>query len=349
MEFGINKLNNEMNFCLMTTVNYLTKALVMYDTLETVLNKDFHLYYFAFDEETAKILQKLNYPRITVIKLRELEDRYPELLSVKSERSKAEYFFTCSPLIIEFLLDKFSLKTVIYVDADLYFYKSPEIIIEEMNNHSVLITEHGYYPPLKKMPKGKYCVQFIPFKNDDSGNEVLNDWKRKCLDWCYMREEDGKWADQGYLNEWIDLFPDSVIVMKNKGAGIASWNLEGYEFYKETAELKAFSKEIKKRVDVIFFHFHGVKIYKNGLISAGISKSKKNVYRLVYKNYIKKLNDKEKEILAMGGASRKMLKYDKWSDNSFIFFLKIMRRILLPKKNDMVFFFKIKNNYIWLP
>ena len=273
MEFGINK---KLVFCIMTTANYLTKALVMYDSLLKECKGGFTLYYFAFDDQTYQYLIKLNFEHIVPISIKSLEACYPELEKTKTNRTVAEYFFTCTPHIVDYVLKKHETNHVTYLDADLYFYNDPNIILNELENNSVLITEHRHFPPVKNHPSGKYCVQFIPFVNDEYGNKVISWWKQKCIEWCYLREEDGKFGDQGYLNNWPQLF-DNIVVMNNRGGGVAQWNFDAYDIYKEKDRIKAFNKEVNKDVDIIFYHFQGLRIFLNNLMILGIFSKDKNV------------------------------------------------------------------------
>ncbi len=175
MAFGT---NDKLNFCLMTTANYLTKALVMYDSLVKESKNDFNFFYFTFDELTYEYLKKINYKNIIPIKLQELESFYPELLETKKNRGKAEYFFTCTPHIIDYALKNYDITHVTYLDADLFFYDDPITIYNELKDNSVLITDHRYYPPNNESVSGKYCVQFIPVMNDEYGNKVI-DWYKE--------------------------------------------------------------------------------------------------------------------------------------------------------------------------
>ena len=332
----------------MTTANYLTKALVMYDSLQTVRGDDFHLYYFAFDDATYDILKKLNYPNITVIHLHELEGQNDALRSVKEKRSKAEYFFTCTPQIIDYCLKKFHLNNIVYVDADLYFYADPKILFDEMKGKSVLITEHNYYPPVQSHPSGRFCVQFVPFINNGDGNEVLADWKGKCLDWCYMRAENGKWADQGYLTEWPERF-SQVHIMQNPGAGLAGWNIDRYRFKMTDSGPIVYDRILKKNIDLVFFHFHGLKIYENKLLSTGIPKNNMDVFKTLYEPYIKKLSEKESELINMLNEDRKILEYESWRDSFYLFIAKEIKRLIIHRKKDIIYCFKMGEYYRWLP
>ena len=107
------------NLCTLFDSFYLSRALVMYDSLIKT-NFDFHLYVFAFDQLSYDILQKLNLEKITTVSLSEFEDE--KLLSVKNIRTKAEYCWTSTPSIIQYSIKKFNLPDCTYIDADLYFF-----------------------------------------------------------------------------------------------------------------------------------------------------------------------------------------------------------------------------------
>ena len=140
-----------------------------------------------------------------------------------------------------------------YLDADLFFYSSPDPIFKEFPNHSILIHEHRFTPSLKHLEQcGKYNVGLLCFRNDCSGMEVLNWWRKRCIEWCYMRVEDGKYADQLYLNDWPTRFK-GVRVLENIGAGVAPWNHEQYAY-----SIDVSNKILVNGKCLIFYHFHGL-------------------------------------------------------------------------------------------
>ena len=93
---------------------------------------------------------------------------------------------------------------MIYIDADMRFYSDPKILADEMKDKSVLISQNIvtllYYDQTHL--SGKYCVQFVGFRNDDRGMKALRWWRNACLEWCYARTEDGKFGDQKYIDDW---------------------------------------------------------------------------------------------------------------------------------------------------
>jgi hypothetical protein len=283
------------NFCTLFNTKYLSRGLALYYSLEKVCQK-FHLYIFAFDDQTNEILTKLNLEHATIISLSQLEDK--DLLSVKSGRTVAEYCWTATPSTIFYVIKKFNIESCTYVDADVYFYSSPNIIFDELADNSILITEHRFSHEYRKDEKnnGKYCVQFITFKNDTYGLEALIWWKDQCIIWCYNRHENGKFGDQKYLNDWTTRFR-KVHVMQHLGGGLAGWNISQHEFFKDKENFYGIEKKTSSKFDIIFYHFHYLKYYTNGKLDLGpriISESAKQYF---YKPYLKELDEIKQKIV----------------------------------------------------
>ncbi|PWT96530.1 MAG: glycosyl transferase [Bacteroidetes bacterium] len=246
-----------INFCTLFDSNYLTRGLALYRSLERV-SPAFHLYVVTFDDQSFEYLSSLRLESLTPISLKEFEDQ--ELLKVKPTRSVAEYCWTCTPSIILYCIQKYHLPSCTYVDADMIFYNDPQLLLDEMDGESVLITSHRFTSEYDQTDHGIYCVQFMFFKNDRDGLTVLNWWRQKCIEWCYARLEDGKFGDQKYLDDWPIRFK-GVHVLEQPGGGVAPWNVQQYEFHYEEKVLKLRYQKAGASFPVVFFHFHGMKIY----------------------------------------------------------------------------------------
>jgi len=253
-----------LNFCTLFDTNYLARGLAMYESLSKVCSS-FHLYVFAFDDECYTYLKQEELPYMTPVSLNEFEN--DALLGVKHSRSTAEYCWTSTPFTILYCLEKFSLPSCTYLDADMIFYSDPQVLVDEMGQKSVLISKHGY-PRLydQSWYSGIYCVQFMYFKNNADGLHVLNWWKDRCIEWCYARLEDGKFGDQKYLDDWPTRF-SSVHVLQHPGGGLAPWNLIRYNVYKDGDLISISEKGKTGRHNVVFFHYHGVKFFADGKVS----------------------------------------------------------------------------------
>ncbi|MFA6598971.1 MAG: glycosyl transferase [Ignavibacteriaceae bacterium] len=283
------------NFCTLFDTHYISRGLTLYYSLEKNC-EDFHVYIFAFDDKCFSILTQLQLKKATIISLKEFEDE--ELLRIKPSRSIGEYCWTSTSSTILFILEKYKVESCTYLDADLNFYSSPKPIFDELGDGSILLTEHRYSPEFVKSDfkkSGKYCVQFITFKNDERGLTALRWWRERCLEWCFAYYEDGKFGDQLYLEDWTERF-EGVHVMQHLGGGLAGWNVQQYDFISKDGKYFGIEKTTQKEFEVIFYHFHYLLFYSNGDIELGRRYLSPEVHNYFYKPYIQQL-EKAKEII----------------------------------------------------
>lgn len=279
-----------LSFCTLFDSNYLTRGLSMYYSLIDQ-TEDFHLYIYAFDEFCVEVLNKLALPNVTVVPLAELEDA--SLLRVKPTRTKVEYCWTCTSSTILYTLKKFGASVCTYLDADLFFFSEPSVLVNEMGSNSILLTSHRYTKKYDKTDKsGKYCVQFISFRNDKRGTNALNWWREVCLDWCYARNEDGKFGDQKYLDDWLSRF-EGVHELEHLGGGVAPWNIQQYQFTKRDGQMWGLEKATKRNFKLVFYHFHDIRFLIKDRVDLGFYFLPKDVIQLMYKPYLRSIMDKE--------------------------------------------------------
>jgi hypothetical protein len=239
-------------------------------------------------------------PNITPIALEDFEDE--ELLAVKPTRSSAEYCWTCTPAVILYCIEKYTLPSCTYIDADMIFYHDPALLIAEMGAKSVLISEHRYTQDYDQSKNsGIYCVQFMCFKNDSHGMKALRWWRDRCIEWCYARHEEGKFGDQKYLDDWLTRF-EGVHVLQHPGGGVAPWNLQQFRFIEKDARLYILEQKTGKTFPLVFFHFHGVKFYSDHYVSCceALYQIDSSVKQLVYLPYFAKLMQIEDQLKIQG-------------------------------------------------
>jgi hypothetical protein len=288
-----------LNFCTLFDKNYLSRGIALYNSLAENCG-EFHLYIFAFDETAGRILNELNLEKATVISLKDFEDE--QLLEVKPTRSVAEYCWTSTSSTILYVLENYNVESCTYLDADMFFYSDPSVLLEEMGSKSILITEHRYSPQYNKEVKsGKYCVQFVTFKNDENGLKALRWWRDRCLEWCYARYEDGKFGDQLYLDDWTERF-EGVHVLEHPGGGIAAWNVQQYEFFTRNEKIWGRDKKTGNEFIVVFYHFHYLRFLKDGRIELGRRTLTENVIDTFYKPFINYLDDIKENVLAIDSS-----------------------------------------------
>jgi hypothetical protein len=280
------------NFCTLFDSNYSSRGLTLYRSLEKVCD-NFHLYIFAFDDRSFAVLQKLDLRKATIISLKEFEDA--ELLRVKPTRSRAEYCWTSTSSTILYVLEKYTVDMCTYLDADMMFFESPKALFDEMGDDSVLITEHRYSPRYNKEAlSGKYCVQFVSFRNNEQGLGVLRWWRERCIEWCYARFEEGKFGDQKYLDDWTTRFT-SVHELQHLGGGMAAWNVQQYDVFEKNGKLFGKEKISGHEFPVIFYHFHYLRFLNKDRIELGRRLLSDSVLRLLYVPYLIELEKAKRE------------------------------------------------------
>ena len=231
------------NFVTLFDSFFLPQGLALYESLKKNI-PNFVLWVICMDPKTQLTLDSLMLTNIKTIDLNNVET--PILQSLKKLRTRAEYCWTLSPFSIKWIFEiDDKIDRITYVDADMYFFKSPTRIFNEFenSNKSVLITEHAYDADYDQTAEsGHYCVQFMIFKRNIS-EPVRKWWEDKCVEWCYSRLEDGKFGDQKYLDDWSERFSEYVHVLSQIDVFQGPYNAKRFPYSKAIA-----------------FHFSGFKI-----------------------------------------------------------------------------------------
>lgn len=261
--------------CTLYNSLYLDKGLVMYDSL-CECAKDFKLYVLCMDDKCYEVLGDIKQNNLIPIRLADFEAGDEELLTAKSSRSIGEYCWTCSSSLIRFVLLHCDESSCTYIDADMFFYKDPQVLIEEMMNvgKSVMVVPHRFPDEIKDVAKtvGTYCVEFNTFLNNEESISALNYWRSRCLECCSNLGDGIHWGDQKYLEEIVDRF-DCAYVCQNTGAGVAPWNIP---LYKE-GDINS----------IVFYHFQSVAYINRHRIDSGIKANRRDVdYALVDRLYV---------------------------------------------------------------
>jgi hypothetical protein len=279
-------------FCTLFDSGYLFKVLALYDSLERHCER-FHLTALCVDEEAERLLRLLTLPNMSVLPLAELESGDPGLAATKADRNRFEYCCTATPALPLHLLEtRPELDEITYLDADLFFFSDPEPLFAEMGEASVLITPHRFPDYLRHYEaNGIFNVQFMTFRRDERGLAALRWWHDRCLEWCYLRLEDGKFADQKYLDDWPDRF-EGVHVLRHPGGGLAPWNIDRHTLRREDGRVLVDGEPL------VFFHFHRVRMRVDGgydwrapgYLGLGAARE------VVYRPYLAALDEAKREV-----------------------------------------------------
>lgn len=240
-------------YCTLLDATFLPQLLALHASLKRHASP-FRLWIICLDEETRTALELLALHATTLIPVSELESQ--ALLAVKPQRLPVEYCWTLTPFVFDAVFQREpDAGRVTYLDSDLFFFRSPEILIAEFeqSGKDVLVTEHAYAPEYDQTAtSGRFCVQFLTFTNSGIARQIRSRWQAQCLEWCFARPENGKFGDQRYLDEWPNRFGSSVHIYSEPAHTVAPWNV----------------RHLAKRgnLNPVFFHFHGVRLLTSGVV-----------------------------------------------------------------------------------
>ena len=238
----------------------------------------FRLWILCMDELVEQQLRKLVLPHVSLIPLQEVET--DALLDVKNGRTRGEYCWTLTPFTPQAVFDRDpSVQRVTYLDADMFFFDSPQILLEEFaaSGKHVLITEHAYAPEYDQSEtSGRFCVQFMTFRRTQEGAHVMRWWQDRCIEWCFSRFEDGKFGDQKYLNDWPVRFAGEVHVLQQVEKTLAPWNVKHLE-------------TVSGALAPVFYHFHALRIVNKNLVMLYLRYQIGKAGLVLYEEYMRTL------------------------------------------------------------
>lgn len=311
-----------LNFCTLFDSYYLDKGIALYQSLEQV-SDNFTLYVFCFDDRSFQILREKAYPHMIALHHSVFETE--ELLEIKKGRSKAEYCWTCTAVIIEYVLEHYPVESCTYLDSDLYFYADPQILFEEIekNHADVVIVPHRFKDNKKgcqlEERNGKYCVQFNYFSQTENAWKVLMWWKEKCFEWCYDIPEPDRMGDQKYLNHWVRDF-EGVWELQYLGGGVAPWNLEQYQICKSEGSGWTMKNNEGIMFKLVFYHFQNLRYLPGNKVNIKSQTKNKELKYRIYIPYLKRIEQIRRDLQSQYGISFEPKKLQR-SSNAIVGFL----------------------------
>lgn len=242
-------------YCTYFDDRYLTKGVAMIRSLRRH-EPDAQVWVLCLNERAKQILDDLAEPGIVAVALAEFEAGDEALAAAKVDgRNTVEYYFTITPSLVRYVLNRTRAEMVTYLDGDLWFVASPEPIYREMGDASILIIPHRFAQPQRHRERyGIYNVGWNSFRNDAAGRACLEWWRDRNIEWCFdwVDEVNGRFCDQRYLDYFQEKFA-GVHVLQHCGANLAPWNVGARAITKVDDKVYADGQE------VLFFHFHGMK------------------------------------------------------------------------------------------
>lgn len=206
----------------------MLKSLREFDSISTI-------FLFVIGEISPNL--RIEFEKIHV-EIKSVNEILPsEILShVQNSRSYLSTLWTYPALILDREIEKKSDWTdIVYLDADLYFFGSPEVCWKEIPQGNIAIVRHNFSERLAELfpDSGEFNVSWVSMPVNDIGRKCARKWAEECYSLCPDTpiQLNGRtiYGDQRYLDTWPTTFKNSLTILENPGIGLAPWNFENYE------------------------------------------------------------------------------------------------------------------------
>jgi hypothetical protein len=285
----------KVRFCTLFDWRYLTRGLVMLDSLSSFLRPGDEVIILAMDDLTKDTLAQYTRDQWRVVSVDDLGDA--ELTALRQTRPQKEFCWTCTPALSAWALRTGSEgDVVVYVDADLVFFGDPRVLLDELfDQYNILIHEHRYSPDCAhyEADSGRFNVGLVAFRASAEGRACAEHWRAQTIDRCELAP--GYCGDQKYLDAWPSLFA-GLRILENIGGGVAPWNVNQYEVEERGG------RPLVNGRPVIFYHYHALQtLVEPGFGFVAVRPSvgyrfSRQVMDIFYRKYGKRLRQKEDDL-----------------------------------------------------
>lgn len=267
--------------------NYLAKALALYRSLQKT-TFSFKLHMFCLDEESHSALMRIipdtiddhriyHPASVQSLKACQMALRYPKPYS----------FFALAPILTREIYYSCLDRTVSYIDADCYFFKSANHARSESDWASVGIVPHRFpeWDEERLRPNGKYNVSLVTFNRTKIAEMILDRWTMQVLEKCDTTTV----GDQKDLDNWPALAPGDIHEYCPE-VGLAPWNMANYRL-----ESNEMGKPIMNGKEVVMFHYHELRDNVSPIYLSGYPVDE-NIRSVIYEPYLKELYEAKLQI-----------------------------------------------------
>ena len=168
-------------YCTYFDHNYLSRGLALYHSLQRHA-PGARLWVLCLSDACHRTLVALDLPGLMPVRIAEFEAADPEVAATRSTRSLIEYYFTCSPAWMLFVLRrKPDAEWVTYLDGDLFFFEIARCDLRRVegcgDRASFRIATRRKLEELRKF--GTYNVGWVGVRNDADGIAVIKWWREQ--------------------------------------------------------------------------------------------------------------------------------------------------------------------------
>jgi hypothetical protein len=271
--------------------NYLPKAMLLGDSISKNGGNDIDFYIVISEKKKAR-------PSLKGWKILYLEDIIDEELEPWAMmHDVVELCTAIKPFAMEKLLKKYD--SVLYIDPDIKVYSILDKIFENLNKYDCILTPHllSYGNDkntiidheLSILKHGIYNLGFLGLSNKPNGMAINEFWKSRCYYFCERNSTRGVFTDQKFF-DLVPFYFDNVLVDKNPGYDVASWNL-----FERNLTFSKDGEILVNNAPLVFYHFSSFDS-GDGITMSTIHGRNSPVLLEIWTNYIQNHNLIEKSI-----------------------------------------------------
>ena len=270
---------------------YLVKGMLLLESIYAHCADPPTVVVLSLDDRVTEVVQKFTPIPVGIVTLADFE-RETGIDEVRAPRTHQEYCWTLASALSWYLLASCDFRDVTYLDADLWFFADPEIMFDEIGMRSIGIVPHRFPPDRKHMESnGKFNVGSVTFRATGAGFDCARSWARQCREWCYYRAEDGKFADQKYLDAWPERHGDECAIIEHPGVGLAPWNVNQYSLRLTGTELL-----INDKYPLVYYHMHEFQELGDGTTRLTNYSLQADAIKYIYKPYVEAYREMKRRI-----------------------------------------------------
>jgi len=329
--------------CTIISKNYLAYARTFTQSF-LQHNPDGKVFVLLVDEIQKKF--EPSEEQFTLVNMNDLN--IPDARSFCFKYSTLELCTAVKAHFMNYLLDKYELKKLLYFDPDILITNSLSNIWNLLDEKSIILTPHITFPieddkkpsEVVIMQAGEYNLGFIGVSDDNDTREFLKWWNKRLYDFGFMEPLKGFHVDQ----KWISLVPslfENHYIIHHPGYNVAYWNISHREIKISDGKLTVNEKPL------YFFHFSGFVPENIDVISIH-----QNRFNLNDLEHLRPLFELYRDLLIENGyfESKEWLSVFEYFDNGVKIPEKARRLygeyLKKGKKFDDPFSTKLKNSFI---